>query len=139
MIRAPGRCAGALRFLPDLFYISWQFLTGIGTERKLQSSRAGVPTSRGLFAQGLPSLRGSEGEPHQALPSRRVHVAGSGCRQRQRTAAAVQSEERRVGKECRSRWGPYHYKKKEKTKKKSTQQERKKTKYVKIICNSVFQ
>src|SRR5690242_21940903 len=26
------------------------------------------------------------------------------------------SEERRVGKECRSRWSPYHEKKKEKTK-----------------------
>ena len=25
----------------------------------------------------------------------------------------VRSEERRVGKECRSRWSPYHYKKKE--------------------------
>src|SRR6516165_3037891 len=25
------------------------------------------------------------------------------------------SEERRVGKECRSRWSPYHYKKKDKT------------------------
>src|SRR3712207_9309516 len=27
---------------------------------------------------------------------------------------AVRSEERRVGKECRSRWSPYHYKKKSK-------------------------
>src|SRR5947208_16659508 len=27
-------------------------------------------------------------------------------------ARAVRSEERRVGKECRSRWSPYHYKKK---------------------------
>src|SRR3712207_9351260 len=26
----------------------------------------------------------------------------------------ARSEERRVGKECRSRWSPYHYKKKEK-------------------------
>src|SRR5947208_8272358 len=26
--------------------------------------------------------------------------------------APVRSEERRVGKECRSRWSPYHYKKK---------------------------
>src|SRR6476620_11999711 len=26
--------------------------------------------------------------------------------------AAQRSEERRVGKECRSRWSPYHYKKK---------------------------
>src|SRR5437016_14005353 len=24
--------------------------------------------------------------------------------------ASLRSEERRVGKECRSRWGPYHYK-----------------------------
>src|SRR5438876_7777281 len=28
------------------------------------------------------------------------------------SAAALRSEERRVGKECRSRWSPYHYKKK---------------------------
>src|SRR3712207_7127785 len=27
-------------------------------------------------------------------------------------SAAERSEERRVGKECRSRWSPYHYKKK---------------------------
>src|SRR5438034_2650996 len=27
-------------------------------------------------------------------------------------ASADRSEERRVGKECRSRWSPYHYKKK---------------------------
>src|SRR5947209_20377565 len=26
------------------------------------------------------------------------------------TAARARSEERRVGKECRSRWSPYHYK-----------------------------
>src|SRR5574339_782615 len=28
-------------------------------------------------------------------------------------AALARSEERRVGKECRSRWSPYHYKKKQ--------------------------
>src|SRR5690554_8013634 len=28
----------------------------------------------------------------------------------------IRSEERRVGKECRSRWSPYHYKKKMKNK-----------------------
>src|SRR5690349_24090177 len=28
---------------------------------------------------------------------------------------AQRSEERRVGKECRSRWGPYHYNKKQET------------------------
>src|SRR5438445_13025796 len=29
--------------------------------------------------------------------------------------SSVRSEERRVGKECRSRWSPYHYKKKRRT------------------------
>src|SRR3712207_7386764 len=31
------------------------------------------------------------------------------------TLVVLRSEERRVGKECRSRWSPYHYKKKEQT------------------------
>src|SRR6266576_2460886 len=31
---------------------------------------------------------------------------------RRRTRDALRSEERRVGKECRSRWSPYHQKKK---------------------------
>src|SRR6266849_984750 len=34
---------------------------------------------------------------------------------RRRTAASGRSEERRVGKECRSRWTPYHEKKKKLT------------------------
>src|SRR5438105_200384 len=29
------------------------------------------------------------------------------------TRSSLRSEERRVGKECRSRWSPYHYKKKD--------------------------
>src|SRR5215510_15165615 len=36
-----------------------------------------------------------------------------------RSAVHGRSEERRVGKECRSRWSPYHYKKKKQRKKKS--------------------
>src|SRR5438876_2358024 len=31
------------------------------------------------------------------------------------TGLGLRSEERRVGKECRSRWAPYHYKKKKDT------------------------
>src|SRR3954449_13634768 len=31
---------------------------------------------------------------------------------RDESVTGVRSEERRVGKECRSRWSPYHYKKK---------------------------
>src|SRR5436190_613149 len=40
-------------------------------------------------------------------------LSPSGCRQRSSASAAtmrpsLRSEERRVGKECRSRWAPYH-------------------------------
>src|SRR4030066_20079 len=37
--------------------------------------------------------------------------AGGGVIRRVRLACRRRSEERRVGKECRSRWSPYHYKK----------------------------
>ena len=36
------------------------------------------------------------------------------------------SEERRVGKECRSRWSPYHKKKKQKKEKKEERKEKEK-------------
>src|SRR6266571_6239717 len=35
------------------------------------------------------------------------------CRSGQSCSRPARSEERRVGKECRSRWSPYHKKKKE--------------------------
>src|SRR5712664_4276074 len=35
-------------------------------------------------------------------------------RRREERRAPMRSEERRVGKECRSRWSPYHLKKKKK-------------------------
>src|SRR5437588_12184766 len=41
----------------------------------------------------------------EAADGDEARVAGAGAR----------SEERRVGKECRSRWSPYHYKTKEET------------------------
>src|SRR6266542_5085527 len=45
-----------------------------------------------------PTVRSSASSPH---PPRRAPLEGD-----------VRSEERRVGKECRSRWSPHHYKKK---------------------------
>src|SRR5947209_18221189 len=49
---------------------------------------------------------GQFGRPRKLGPSyRRVHS-------RHWTRFGFRSEERRVGKECRSRWAPYHYKKK---------------------------
>src|SRR3712207_9463014 len=54
---------------------------------------------------------------HMLLRSaRRDHaLAGAQDRRRKRirmNTTRTRSEERRVGKECRSRWSPYHYKKK---------------------------
>src|SRR6266446_10056740 len=43
---------------------------------------------------------------------------------------ARRSEERRVGKECRSRWSPYHEKKKKKKKQTRKKTEYKDTRYV---------
>src|SRR3712207_9342015 len=42
------------------------------------------------------------------IRSVRQTVAGLSGGQRQSVAVAKRSEERRVGKECRSRWSPYH-------------------------------
>src|SRR6266446_9026323 len=54
----------------------------------------------GVQTCALPIYRGPPGQPIDGLPD--VATPGGGGR----------SEERRVGKECRSRWSPYHYKKK---------------------------
>ena len=35
-------------------------------------------------------------------------VALPGVAEKKREARGIRSEERRVGKECRSRWSPYH-------------------------------
>src|SRR2546422_9957073 len=46
-----------------------------------------------------------------APPGRRLEGAGAGRREYARGSGgrdASRSEERRVGKECRSRWSPYH-------------------------------
>ena len=57
----------------------------------------------------LASLPLSSDAPPVRPPSRR-HQPGvrETLRARQRDVRTVRSEERRVGKECRSRWSPYH-------------------------------
>jgi len=42
------------------------------------------------------------------LTYRAVLKGLAGRKKRQRVEAVIRSEERRVGKECRSRWSPYH-------------------------------
>src|SRR3546814_4938196 len=72
--------------------------------------------SSDVGSSDLPETLVLRGRPARATRFRRgaiVAIAGVGttC-----LAGAVRSEERRVGKEwvstCRSRWSPYHYKKK---------------------------
>src|SRR5690625_7384793 len=63
--------------------------------REALASRASIDTSAGRWWKATRS--GS-----RTLPYRR----------RASQPAALRSEERRVGKECRSRWAPRHYKKK---------------------------
>ena len=50
----------------------------------------------GAAVGGARMLGEADGQPRQGL----VQVPGEG--------AVLRSEERRVGKECRSRWSPYH-------------------------------
>src|SRR5688572_32817033 len=64
-------------------------------------------------------VRGRHGESQSA--ARRPVRGGRGRGGREdrsdvpeRQGGALRSEERRVGKECRSRWSPYHEKKKKK-------------------------
>src|SRR5204863_6638292 len=56
--------------------------------------RCDYPADRGDRAPSTPSRVATTRRPRLARPSRRT--------------TARRSEERRVGKECRSRWVPYH-------------------------------
>src|SRR3989454_9411722 len=47
--------------------------------------------------------------PHGSSPARRAYTARASANSRRvALRSAGRSEERRVGKECRSRWSPYH-------------------------------
>src|SRR2546429_1609077 len=56
-------------------------------------------------------LAAGDRQPHQVVTAAllKSEVHGAAVRHpTRRTLAVVRSEERRVGKECRSRWSPYH-------------------------------
>src|SRR2546426_3619567 len=76
-----------------------------------------LPISPAATAQAEPGARRRArlGERHEpAGAARRTRACGPGPRgagpleSAGRGRAAARSEERRVGKECRSRWSPYH-------------------------------
>src|SRR2546422_6897383 len=53
----------------------------------------------------VPRLRLDDGERRERAAAHLVRELGGALEQ---PAVEVRSEERRVGKECRSRWSPYH-------------------------------
>ena len=82
----------------------WLFTIARHTCQRLHRRRSGEP-------QKLESLDeiGPFGEPRVAvLPSGFDAFDEVVRREQQATLQAGRSEERRVGKECRSRWAPYH-------------------------------
>src|SRR2546427_4069030 len=52
--------------------------------------------------------RSTEAQPNRQTVGETAEVDGTGRLIDQRRTVDERSEERRVGKECRSRWSPYH-------------------------------
>src|SRR2546430_13828871 len=80
-----------------------------------RSGGAGVLAQGGdsdLFSggDGVDATGGAGGQGNNFASSSGNGVVGTGG------AGGFRSEERRVGKECRSRWSPYHLKKKKRKK-----------------------
>ena len=81
---------------------------GVGTDG-VSVGQAGVALDHGTFGLGEPW----ETAKRRAARREKERAAGGCERQRQRGVPRFKghcsrSEERRVGKECRSRWSPYH-------------------------------
>ena len=116
-----GRCPGAMPHAgplftnlvaTDLFQVAptllhrqarWSALPGAKP-----SPVAGAQRERGPQLQGLISGQSSLYHRARGNPACRGTFGGRRKAVRDRLALQGRSEERRVGKECRSRWSPYH-------------------------------
>src|SRR3989304_2486501 len=75
------------------------------TKDVIQAERAGGgPASAEKSLSGTSSWTGWSGSSGSTSAS----PCGAATRSPTRSPSACRSEERRVGKECRSRWSPYH-------------------------------
>ena len=69
---------------------------------------AGLFLSAVAWGQGLSTVNGRVTDPSDSVVAGAVVTVTEVETSVQRTTVANRSEERRVGKECRSRWSPYH-------------------------------
>src|SRR5699024_11468583 len=100
--------------------LSVRFTTPVRPSNHVSRETMIVPTSSGLifFFQAEDGIRDRNvtGVQTCALPISEDSTSGAGGGGATNANVLVgdntRSEERRVGKECRSRWSPYHYKKK---------------------------
>src|SRR2546426_12543538 len=83
-------------FKLPLEYVALGVGVNVEPERHLPDHSAQVPWRRGIDAAAAGELRGGAQLLFAAAPEHRP------------IGRADRSEERRVGKECRSRWSPYH-------------------------------
>ena len=94
MIRRPPRST--------LFPYTTLFRSAVGTEKGLVRGEADVPTDPHVLVPAvLAALESDAG-----IVGDLIFVVDDGASDA--IVAHVRSEERRVGKECRSRWSPYH-------------------------------
>jgi len=114
---AEGKISGGITLLGDLVFYSTlnHHTTALNarTGSRIWTTPRGafnpvVSDGRGIFLNGYTSLYGLDGRPprHEIASKRRA--ARRVAARRRAIHRRLRSEERRVGKECRSRWSPYH-------------------------------
>ena len=85
-------------------------LSDMGCVRTNNEDYCFIDAERGLYvlADGMGGAKAGEHASRIAVETVAEIVRLSPQRDSQVLIRAVRSEERRVGKECRSRWSPYH-------------------------------
>src|SRR2546427_8683146 len=98
---------------PPKFTRAWEpnmIIIGVDFHPEFQQI-ASVDTETGEFQEKRLAHREDAETFYRALAGQKVRVgmeASGHARWFERLLAELRSEERRVGKECRSRWSPYH-------------------------------
>src|SRR5207249_9751938 len=89
------------------FFFFFQAEDGIRDRNVTGVQTCALPISRATATSAPPSSVDARSGPRRDRPDRPLAKAAQAARASP-PACAARSEERRVGKECRSRWAPYH-------------------------------